>query len=171
LYSDADRLVFVDADIRFSVSDLDAIVLTSHDVVGGIVPVKTVDFERAACVSDPTAQSVRAASVLYAVTPKKPEARDGSLVEVDHIGSAFLSISRTAIQAVVEANPDLSYEHEGRPMVAPFETMISGQKYLSEDYAFCQRWRNLGGQVWADYSVRLSHFGNYEFSGVEHANE
>lgn len=165
LDSDADRLVFVDADIRFSVNDFDAIVVTDRDVVGGIVPVKTVDFENAAAVEEPNAASLRVAATRYAVTPEQPEYREGSLVRVRHLGSAFLSISRDAAQAVADANPQLQYEHEGRKRFALFETMIRDGRYLSEDYAFCERWRDLGGEVWADYSVRLSHFGNYEFRG------
>jgi hypothetical protein len=37
--------------------------------------------------------------------------------------------------------------------------------YLSEDFAFCQRWRVIGGTVWLDTLSRLRHVGSYEFQG------
>jgi hypothetical protein len=48
---------------------------------------------------------------------------------------------------------------------ALFDTMIDEEtgEYLSEDYAFCRRWRKLGGKVWLDTESRLVHIGNYEF--------
>ena len=37
--------------------------------------------------------------------------------------------------------------------------------YLSEDYAFCRRWRDLGGDIWADFEARLTHVGHTAYSG------
>ena len=37
--------------------------------------------------------------------------------------------------------------------------------YLSEDYAFCRRWRDLGGEVWADVEARLTHVGHAAYAG------
>jgi hypothetical protein len=36
---------------------------------------------------------------------------------------------------------------------------------LSEDYFFCDLWRQLGGQIWAAPWMRLSHLGTYVFEG------
>jgi hypothetical protein len=33
------------------------------------------------------------------------------------------------------------------------------KKYLSEDWSFCERWRDLGGQIFADTSIVLKHYG------------
>ena len=37
--------------------------------------------------------------------------------------------------------------------------------YVSEDYAFCRRWRNLGGEIWLDLDSRLTHTGPQNFAG------
>ena len=37
--------------------------------------------------------------------------------------------------------------------------------YLSEDFAFCQRWRALGGKIWLDTKSRLTHTGVYSYEG------
>ena len=42
--------------------------------------------------------------------------------------------------------------------------MVS-KKYLSEDYYFSRLWQSIGGEIWADLSMPLDHFGNYLFKG------
>jgi hypothetical protein len=37
--------------------------------------------------------------------------------------------------------------------------------YLSEDYAFCQRWRALGGEILLDLKSKLTHVGPDHFKG------
>jgi len=36
-------------------------------------------------------------------------------------------------------------------------------KYLSEDWSLCQRWRDLGGQIFADTSIVLNHIGEISY--------
>jgi len=37
--------------------------------------------------------------------------------------------------------------------------------YLSEDYSFCRRWTDLGGEIWVDLQSRLTHVGTLAFNG------
>ena len=37
--------------------------------------------------------------------------------------------------------------------------------YLSEDFSFCRRWTDLGGEIWADLESRLDHVGPATFHG------
>jgi hypothetical protein len=37
--------------------------------------------------------------------------------------------------------------------------------YLSEDFAFCKRWTDIGGEIWADLESRLDHVGPSVFHG------
>jgi hypothetical protein len=39
------------------------------------------------------------------------------------------------------------------------------KRYLSEDYAFCRRWQQMGGKIYADCHTTLGHVGNLPFSG------
>ena len=36
-------------------------------------------------------------------------------------------------------------------------------RYYSEDWTFCENWRDLGGKVWVDKRVLLRHTGTYVF--------
>ena len=50
---------------------------------------------------------------------------------------------------------------------ALFDTMIDALtgEYLSEDYAFCKRWRAIGGEIWVDLQSKLTHVGPTGFVG------
>ena len=37
--------------------------------------------------------------------------------------------------------------------------------YLSEDFSFCKRWSDMGGEIWADLNSALSHVGPLVFCG------
>jgi hypothetical protein len=38
-------------------------------------------------------------------------------------------------------------------------------RYLSEDYAFCRRWRDIGGKLWVDLKCKLMHLEQHNFRG------
>jgi hypothetical protein len=38
-------------------------------------------------------------------------------------------------------------------------------RYLSEDYTFCQNWRNMGGKIWLCPWMKTHHIGTYAFTG------
>jgi hypothetical protein len=44
-----------------------------------------------------------------------------------------------------------------------FDTAVRQGRYYSEDWTFCENWRDLGGKVWVDKRVLLRHSGSYVF--------
>ena len=42
------------------------------------------------------------------------------------------------------------------------ETIKDGRRW-AEDYAFCRRWRALGGKIWIDPEARMLHAGRKEW--------
>jgi hypothetical protein len=45
-----------------------------------------------------------------------------------------------------------------------FDTAVRENRYYSEDWTFCENWRDLGGKVWVDKRVLLRHTGTYTFA-------
>jgi len=84
---------------------------------------------------------------------------------------------------MIAAYPETRYKslhafpRSGQPSdnyYALFDCMIDPQTgvYLSEDYAFCRRWRKCGGEIWLDLQGRLTHTGSLHFRGnpaIRHA--
>ena len=44
-------------------------------------------------------------------------------------------------------------------------TTDKGKIVMSEDYSFCQRWRDLGGKVFMDVSIATAHLGTKAYAG------
>ena len=98
-------------------------------------------------------------------------------VEVLEIGTGFMLIKREVFGRFKDAYPELRYrpDHVGqanfdgtRYIHAYFDTVIDhgrSDRYLSEDYMFCQWWRNMGGQIWLCPWMRTHHIGTYAFTG------
>jgi hypothetical protein len=44
-----------------------------------------------------------------------------------------------------------------------FDTAVRQNRYYSEDWTFCENWRDMGGRIWMDKRVLLRHSGSYVF--------
>jgi hypothetical protein len=97
-------------------------------------------------------------------------------LEVLEIGTGYMMIKRHVFDKWKEAYPNQLYrpDHAGQPnfdgsrmIHAYFDTVIDPQskRYLSEDYMFCQWWRNIGGKVHLCPWMLTKHHGAYGFTG------
>jgi hypothetical protein len=86
--------------------------------------------------------------------------------EYERCGAGFLLISRACVERMVEhyAPTDTYLDAEGRELVGLWQT--SGRVELDgrmvaegEDYAFCRRWRAIGGRIFTRDDVRIGHIG------------
>ena len=149
------HLVFIDADIGFEPEEILKLCLADKDVIGGLYPKKALPIQ-------------------YVVNKVQDGEKSGNIVEVSNLGTGFLMIRREVIETIIANHPELHYQDEIGldPKFAPykyaiFDTMIdpATKEYLSEDYTFCKRWRDMGGKIFADLSISLNHSGYYNFRG------
>lgn len=179
---DATHLMFVDADTGFEPEQFGRLLAFDEDVVAGMYPVKNLDWSKVARRSaegGATIEQLREAGLHYVGVPCPPgerEERDG-FVTAMYAGTGFMLIRRGALERLVAAHPEMNYRSTQTYPAPPrrsdhqygfFESMIEPETrtYLSEDFAFCHRWRQLGGKVWLDTQSRLKHVGSYEFQGT-----
>jgi hypothetical protein len=48
-------------------------------------------------------------------------------------------------------------------MYTYFDTAVRQNRYYSEDWTFCENWRDLDGKIWADQRIGLRHTGTFVF--------
>jgi hypothetical protein len=170
----ATHLLFVDTDIGFPPAAAFRLLDSGHGVVVAVCPIKHIDWEKVRAAAKADAPDLQARGLTYAIrfapTPGNTVEVEDGFARVSYGGSGFMMIRRGALQQVVDAHPelvaDLSDLGEGpTPMV--FDTLVEPDTghYLSEDYAFCRRWRDLGGEIWADVEARLTHVGHAAYTG------
>ncbi|WP_309643188.1 hypothetical protein [Phenylobacterium sp.] len=175
--TDASHILFCDADIGFAPDNLWRLLKSGHDVVAGVAPAKILNWEKARQAVLAGAVDLQTAAQQYVVrflpTPDNSVQVEEGFARVAYCGTGFMLISRKAAKTVVEAHPELTAKmgdmaEGGGDAVMVFDTMIepaTGQ-YLSEDYAFCRRWRDLGGEIWVDLESPLTHVGAGTFTGA-----
>ncbi|HRY07254.1 MAG TPA: hypothetical protein P5114_09045 [Hyphomicrobiaceae bacterium] len=152
LESDATDLVFIDNDVAWPAGALPRLLSHPVDLVGGIYPQR----------KDPITFSVR--------TKEKdvyPVDAETGLVEVEGLHGGFLRITRACAEKMVDAYPDCLIELKGKvipDLFARFKVPGTHRK-LGEDYAFCQRWIDIGGTVYLDAGFNMAHIGLKAYIG------
>ena len=48
---------------------------------------------------------------------------------------------------------------------ALFDCGVENNHYYSEDWLFCERWTNLGGSIFVEVTINLSHTGTEQYRG------
>ncbi len=168
--SDFTHALFIDADVSWDPDDIGRMIAHDKDVIAGAYPKKQYPIQY----------------VVNAVAGKAelPEDhvfdRKNGLIEVDETGTGFMLIKRSVIEKMQEAHPELKcnsdiFPHmDGDPeflekcelnYYALFDTAIRESRYLSEDYEFCRKWKDLGGTIYIDTQTQLDHTGTHTFEG------
>jgi hypothetical protein len=147
------HLMFIDADIGWEPWHLLVMLNAQKDVIGGLYPMKSLPVKW--CVNGFEGAEI---------------SEDGNLQEVSKTGTGFMLIKRDVFEKL-NAHPatksfinDIGLPVELNPyMKTYFDTAVRENRYYSEDWTFCENWRDLGGKVWVDKRVLLKHTGTYVF--------
>lgn len=185
LMSDCTHLFFIDADICFTPQDVLRLVSHDKDIVVASYPLKGQRWSNLLGMKEITdVEEVRRKVIDHVVNFKFDSEEDlksgrvnivEGLIEVHEGGTGFMCIKRRVVEEVIKANPDTVYKKEPNFLIgekddgvrwAVFDTEIEDNgRYLSEDYLFCRRWQRLGGKIWLDPFIELTHMGTYAFQG------
>ena len=96
-----------------------------------------------------------------------------NLTQVKHLATGFMLIQRQVLTKMAQAFPstkytdDVGFLHgdENKYAYALFDCGVEDGHYYSEDWLFCSRWSKMGGQVWIDVTVNLTHTGIEDYKG------
>ena len=148
----------------------------SADVCAAIYPIKRIDWDKVRTVTRAERPNPGAAALQYVFEVEDPNAVvvRGGFAKVRYAGSGFLMIRRSALERMCANYPNLRYKRDhsmeaataSNNRFALFDCMIDENgTYLSEDFSFCKRWSDMGGEIWADLESRLNHVGPLVFRG------
>ena len=191
LFMDGDytHLLFIDSDLAFNPEAVIRMLEYDKDVTTGIYPRKTIDWikvkKRLKEKPNMSEDELLASSLQYNLNVKNPEniLLDKGFIEVMDGPTGFMLIKRDVFLKMAKVYPELKfvpdqhinqshdtefdYHKTSNWNYTFFDTMIEPQtkRYLSEDYAFCRLWQNIGGRIYADIMSGMTHYGNYAFRG------
>ena len=158
---DATDLFFIDADVGFPADAVIKLLERDEDIVAGIYPLKT---------------DLTAFPVQIKTEDNIPIGRDG-LISADFLPTGFMRIKRRVFTIMQEKYPELKYEsnivnvtNSDVDDVYDFFNMgvIGSSKWTTEDFAFCERWREIEGKLWVYPNIDFTHTGLKSFVGNYH---
>lgn len=157
---DATHLLFIDSDMGFSPQVVLDMLVFNEPLVGAMYSKKVIPPQWAA-----------------SGLPESDVQRSGGFITVRGMGMGCFLVRRDAIDTMLEKMPELidtrMQYHAARDMLRgriirafdPFDSPDDNQAgKLSEDLAFCQRWRTCGGEVWASINHDIEHVGIYSYT-------
>ena len=190
--SDYTHLMFIDADIHFDPNDVLTLAALDKDIIGGPYPKKCIAWEKVRNAvdsgladEDPEILADYTGDYVFNPVENTHKIQVAEPVDVLEIGTGFMMIKKKVFDDFREAYPQFSYtpdhnrsEHfkGDRNIHAYFDTVIDSiaylgdiaggsDRYLSEDYFFCQFVRRIGYNIYLCPWMKLGHMGSYVFSG------
>jgi hypothetical protein len=182
LRSDCSHLLFIDSDIEFQHDDVLSLLAIDKDVIGAPYPKKSINWtnilegvKRKPNIQPGELEKL-AGEYVFNPIPGTTQFNVTQPIQVMEIGTGYMLIKREVFTKFKQEYPHLQYkpDHQGqanfdgsRYIHAYFDTVIDPQsdRYLSEDYMFCQYWRAIGGEIWMCPWMQTTHVGSYGFKG------
>lgn len=172
---------------------LAALIGDDKPIVGGPYPKKVIAWEKVRNAvdkgladSDPTALDKFTGDFVFNPASGASQINLQEPTEVLEIGTGFMMVQKSVFEKFRDAYPRFKYKPDhnrsehfdgSRYIHAYFDTVIDndewlgeGQsngsdRYLSEDYMFCQLVRRLGLTTWLCPWMKLQHVGTHIFNG------
>lgn len=157
---DASHILMVDADMHFEPQLVLDMLDFNEPLVGCIYPKRTLPI-----------------SWVGSSLESEPEVRNG-FMKMEGVGFGVTLIRRDCVDAILdlgktEVDTDLTRDAAGKTLaeqgvsrlIRAFDLVHLPDRKLSEDFSFCYRHRQAGGDVWAAINHKVTHIGDYGFAG------
>jgi len=187
LKSNATHLLFLDADLGFDGDDVIRMIQADRDIIGGQYAKKKINWDVVKRVVNavpdipgPHINAVIAESTFRPIGDSLTFDINQP-VEVESIATGMMLVKREVFETMAQRMPETEIISGGSETMDPktmtritdphrkshafFDTSIDPvtKAYTSEDFTFCKRWRELGGQVFLAPWTRTVHVGTYEY--------
>lgn len=155
----ATHLVMVDSDVAWEGGGLAKLINAGEDFVAGLYPQRLGEGNRYHC------QLLKSDS--HSCNHK-------GLLEVAAVPAGFMCLTRGMLVRMTTHYDHMRFSFKSHTphgyawdLFDGYWTQdADGMKHkMGEDYAFCHRWRDMGGKIWVDPSIHMGHIGTKMWSG------
>lgn len=149
LSSGADKMVFIDTDMIFTIDNFYKLISHNLPIVSGLY-IKRNDN-----------------NIMTFKSENNQLTTDlNRLLKVKYAPTGFLAITRECVEKVIEKYPETKYKSlYFNNAYALYDNIIDeDESYLSTDFSFCKRARSCGFEIYIDTNIRLGHCGTKIFT-------
>ena len=181
LISNCEYFMFIDVDIGFNplnlIELLLATIMNNELLTGATYSKKEINWGavRHAIANDVDDKFLVHCSGSHVVIPEDTGETTRNLeywqlIPVQYLGTGFMLMHRSLLENMAKGVKEYKNNHipnvpHGAPVKAIFDCEIRDGIYLSEDYLFCARAKDLGVSPKMALWVQLTHFGSLHFDG------
>ena len=176
------HLLFIDADIDFTSQSIFTMIEKDKDIMSIPYPMKTINWEKmfqnfqAGKIKTVKDLSTGGNTYPMKLIDEENIKVDNGVIEVTYSPTGCMLIKRSVIEKMIEIYPHLKIIQpmiiNGEPIEKPylynfFDTMFDQEThtYMGEDFAFCKRWKDIGGKCHAYVNDYITHAGEHQFCG------
>ena len=176
------HLLFIDADIDFQTKSIFKMIQKNKDVISIPYPMKTINweqiYEKFQSGKIKNALDLSRGGNVYPMQLLDNEnvKIEEGVLEVSYSPTGCMLIKRSVIEKMIDKYSHLKIEQptiiNGKPLTRPylynfFDTMFNQEThtYMGEDFAFCQRWKDIGGKCHAYINDSITHVGEHQYCG------
>ena len=182
LKKDFTHLLFIDSDIAFNEGAAGRLIEANKDVISIPYPLKDMNWDKGfKMIQEGKIKSALDLKnkAFYRYPFKVPDPENikiqNKVIEVTHSPTGFMMIKREVFEKMIIAYPNLRIDQDqlvnGKVeklghMWNFFDTLFDPEKrtYLGEDFAFCKRWRDIGGTCHAWIGDYITHVGEHQYT-------
>jgi hypothetical protein len=175
--TDATHLLFIDADMGYEAQLVADMVQLDRPVVGVVYPKRQINLERLAerAAEGQPFERARAQAHDFIVRrgAKSRQVIRNGFIAVEGCGTGLFLIRRDCITEMLRKMPELTDTSAPKNspiaktldrLIRAFDHLITDGMRLSEDFSFCHRWRQCGGEIWANITHEVTHVGLQRFA-------
>lgn len=185
------HMMFIDNDITWDPIDILKLIIHDKLLIGGVYPLKHYDWETISnentvkklidkknnsplknYISD--SQMIQYNLLKYNINFISNVLEiEQNVALVKHLATGFMLIKREVIEKMTQTFPSTKYTddvgflqpQENKYAYALFDCGVEEGHYFSEDWLFCKRWSKMGGNIYIDVSINLTHTGIEDYRG------
>jgi len=167
LETDDQYLMFIDADINFPPEAIYKLISHNKELIVGIYPKKQIYWEgiKSAVLNNVKDFWNFGCSFVFNAKDNLEE-NQKPLIDIEHGATGFMCIHRSVFLNLKDkVSLYRTSDFSKYQCYNFFDTSIHNGLYLSEDYHFSNLWKQFGGKIFADTSIKLDHVGIHIFTG------
>jgi hypothetical protein len=182
LESDFTHLLFIDSDIYFKADSIMEMLKKDKEVLSIPYPLKTMMWDKLyKKIQEGKIEKSSDLKKWLNTYPMKVENYediqiDNGVMEVTHSPTGCMMIKRVVFDKMIKAYPDknivqktvINGEYVDRPNLWNFFDTLHDpvtKTYMGEDFAFCKRWKDIGGKCYAYVNDTIIHVGEHQYEG------